>query len=61
MFIMDLTGSMGIWLNEAKKSVKNIAKVNAANFFIFPLYNRKEKNATVKKEKENRLNAFISV
>ncbi len=24
MFIMDLTGSMGIWLNEAKKSVKNI-------------------------------------
>lgn len=24
MFIMDLTGSMGIWLNEAKKSIKNI-------------------------------------
>ena len=24
MFIMDLTGSMGIWLTEAKKSVKNI-------------------------------------
>ena len=24
MFIMDLTGSMGIWLNEAKKSINNI-------------------------------------
>ena len=24
MFIMDLTGSMSIWLNEAKKSIKNI-------------------------------------
>ena len=24
MFIMDLTGSMDIWLNEAKKSVKKI-------------------------------------
>ena len=24
MFIMDLTGSMGIWLNEAKKNVKRI-------------------------------------
>ena len=24
MFIMDLTGSMGIWLNEAKKSIKKI-------------------------------------
>ena len=26
MFIMDLTGSMGTWLNEAKKSVKNITE-----------------------------------
>lgn len=24
MFIMDLTGSMGIWLEEAKKSIKDI-------------------------------------
>ena len=24
MFIMDLTGSMGIWLNEAKKNIKKI-------------------------------------
>ena len=24
MFIMDLTGSMGVWLEEAKKSIKNI-------------------------------------
>ena len=24
MFIMDLTGSMGVWLDEAKKSIKNI-------------------------------------
>ena len=24
IFIMDLTGSMGIWLNEAKKNIKKI-------------------------------------